>query len=110
MSVTVGTTLPLEIRITAMPEYDDNDQYVGACRINGVPHHITLFRVVGDDYEQDAAPGHHDHLDALQEIRIHADLHRRQSLPVRHHAAQPVTTWFRAAAVETLGEVAMRAS
>ncbi len=42
MSVTVGTTLPLDIRITQMPEYDDNDQYIGACQINGVPHHITL--------------------------------------------------------------------
>ncbi len=68
MSVTVGTTLSLEIRITVMPEYDDNDQYIGACQINGVPHHITLFRVVGDDHEQDAAPGHHYRLDALRDF------------------------------------------
>jgi len=68
MSVRVGTPLPLEIRITVMPEYDDNDQYVGACLINGVPHHITLFRVVGDDHEQEAAPGHAYRLDALQDF------------------------------------------
>ncbi len=66
MSVQGGTRLPLDIRITLMPEYDDNDQYIGACTINGVPHHITLFRVIGDDHEQDAAPGHHYRFDALR--------------------------------------------
>jgi len=78
MSVPVGTTIPLEIRITQAPEYDDNDQYIGACLINGVPHHITLFRVIGDDWEQDAAPGHHGRLDALQEFE--ADV--RTFLPI----------------------------
>jgi len=66
MTIPVGTPLPLDIHITVMPTYDDNDQYVGNCEINAVPHHITLFRVIGDDWEQDAAPGHHDRLDALQ--------------------------------------------
>jgi len=51
MTVRVGTPLPLDIRVTELPEYDDNDQYIGACLINGVPHHITLFRVIGDDHE-----------------------------------------------------------
>ncbi len=73
MSVPVGTTLPLDIRITLMPEYDDNDQYVGVCLVNGVPHHITLFRVIGDDWDQDAAPGHQYRLDALQAFE--ADIH-----------------------------------
>ena len=68
MSVTVGTPVALDIHITAMPTYDDNDQYIGRCLINGVPHHITLFRVIGDDHEQDAAPGHHYRLDALQDF------------------------------------------
>ncbi len=68
MSIPVGTPLPLDIRITMMPEYDDNDQYIGACLINGVPHHITLFRIVGDDHDQEAAPGHAYRLDALQEF------------------------------------------
>jgi len=68
MTVRVGTPLPLDIRVTELPEYDDNDQYIGACLINGVPHHITLFRVIGDDHEQDAAPGHHYRLDALQDF------------------------------------------
>jgi len=45
MSIPVGTTIPLDISVTQAPEYDDNDQYIGACRINGVPHHITLFGV-----------------------------------------------------------------
>jgi len=66
MSVMVGTTAPLDIRITLMPDYDDNDQYVGACLINGVPHHITLFRVVGEDHEQEAAAGHEPRMDALR--------------------------------------------
>ncbi len=68
MSVPVGTTIPFDISVTQAPEYDDNDQYIGACLINGVPHHITLFRVMGDDWEQDAAPGHHYRLDALQDF------------------------------------------
>ena len=66
MTIQVDAPLPLDICITRMPEYDDNDQYIGTCTINGVPHHITLFRVIGDDHEQDAAPGHHDRPDALQ--------------------------------------------
>ncbi len=45
MSVTVGTTAALAIRITQMPDDDDSDQDIGACLINGVPHHITLARV-----------------------------------------------------------------
>ncbi len=68
MTVRIGTPLHLDIRVTELPEYDDNDQYIGRCEINGVPHHITLFRVIGDDHEQDAAPGHHDRLDALQDF------------------------------------------
>jgi hypothetical protein len=68
MSVGVGTPVSLDIRITTMPEYDDNDQYIGGCLINGVPHHITLFPVVGENGEQDAAPGHHDRFDALQDF------------------------------------------
>jgi len=66
MSVMVGTPLPLDIRITVLPTYDDNDQYVGACLINGVPHHITFFRVIGDDWEQEAAAGHEGRMDALR--------------------------------------------
>lgn len=65
MTIPVGTTLSLDIRITTMPEYD-NDQYIGACLVNGVPHHITLFRVIGDDHEQEVAPGHAYRLDAVQ--------------------------------------------
>jgi len=68
MTILVGAPLQLDIRIMRMPEYDDNDQYIGACTINGVPHHITLFRVLGDDHEQDAAPGHQFRLDALQDF------------------------------------------
>ncbi len=67
MTVPVGTPLPLEIHITTMPEYD-NDQYIGACLVNGVPHHITLFRVIGDDHEQEAAPGHAYRLDAMHDV------------------------------------------
>ncbi len=66
MTVRVGTPLPLDIRVTDLPEYDDNDQYIGRCEINGVPHHITLFRVIGDDHEQDAVPGHQYRLDAVR--------------------------------------------
>jgi len=66
MSVTVGTTLPLDIRITQMPDYDDNDQYIGQCSVNGAPHHITLFRVVGEDHEQEAAVSHEARMDALR--------------------------------------------
>jgi len=29
---------------------------------------VPLFRVVGDDHEQDAAPGHHYRLDALRDF------------------------------------------
>ncbi len=68
MSVPIGTALPLEFRITVMPEYDDNDQYIGSCEVNGVLHHITLFRVLGDDDEQEAGPGHTYRLDALQDF------------------------------------------
>lgn len=68
MSVGVGTPVSLDIRITTMPEYDDNDQYIGGCLINGVQHHITLLRVIGDDHEQEAAPGHHYRFDALQDF------------------------------------------
>ncbi len=68
MNVAVGTPLPLDVHITRMPVYDDDDQYVGACTINGVPHHITLFRLLGDDHDQEAAPGHAYRLDALQEF------------------------------------------
>lgn len=68
MTVAVGTTIHLDIRITRQPAYDDDDQYIGACLINGVPHHITLFPVVGDDHKQDAVPGHHDRLDALRDF------------------------------------------
>ena len=56
----------LTIEITWQPEWDDNDQYIGKCDINGVPHYVTLFQVVGDDHEQDAALGRHYHLDALR--------------------------------------------
>jgi len=66
MTIPVGTPLALDVRITQMPEYDDNDQYIGDCTINGVPHHITLFRVIGDDHKQDAARGHHYRFDALR--------------------------------------------
>ncbi len=66
MSVTVGTALPLDIRITQMPDYDDNDQYIGQCSVNGVPHHITVFRVVGEDHAQEAATGNDSRMDALR--------------------------------------------
>jgi len=68
MTIPVGAPLQLDIRITRMPEYDGDDQYIGACTINGVPHHITIFRVIGDAHEQDAAPGHQFRLDALQDF------------------------------------------
>ncbi len=68
MTIPIGTPLPLNIQITLLPEYDDNDQYIGACTINGVPHHITLFRVRGDDHAQEAGPGHHYRLDALRDF------------------------------------------
>jgi len=67
MTVAVGTTIHMDICVTRPPTYDD-DQYIGVCLINGVPHHITLFPVVGGDGEQDAAPGHHDRFDALQDF------------------------------------------
>ena len=85
MSVGVGTPVSLDIRITAMPEYDDNDQYIGTCTINGVPHHITLFRVIGDDHEQDAAPGHHYRLDALRDFEADAGGFLRLSVGKRDY-------------------------
>ncbi len=66
MSVMVGTPLPLDIHITVPPTYDDNDQYIGQCSINGVPHHITVFRVVGEDHAQEAAADHESRVDALR--------------------------------------------
>jgi len=73
MTIRVGTPFHLDIRVTELPEYDDNDQYIGSCEINGVPHHITLFRVIGDDWDQDAGSGHHYRLDALRAFE--ADIH-----------------------------------
>jgi hypothetical protein len=49
-----------------VPDYDDNDQYIGQCSVNGVPHHITVFRVVGEDHAQEAATGHESRMDALR--------------------------------------------
>jgi hypothetical protein len=37
MTIRVGTPFQLDIRVTELPEYDDNDQYIGSCEINGVP-------------------------------------------------------------------------
>ncbi len=92
MNVQVGAPLPLDIHITRMPEYDDNDQYIGACTINGVPHHITPFRVIEDDHEQDAAPGHQFRLDVLQDFEDDVvgfmSATRRISASSRHRASE----------------------